>query len=285
MKLRLIALLFLLAPVSKAQVFRAGAAIVDISPTNFPVIVNAMFTERTATAVVDPLFTRALVLDDGTNRIALAVVDTCMMARDLIDAAKDIAVKETGIPKNRIMISATHTHSAPSAMGCLGSRADTNYQKFLMPRIAEAVVRANASLVPAKIGWAVVEDWKHTFNRRWIRRPDRVLKDPFGNETVRANMHPGHQSPDVTGPSGPVDPALSVIALQTKAGEPLALFANYSQHYYESALLSSDYYGKFAGHIAESLGATNKSFVAMMSQGTSGDLMWMDYGAPRKQVG
>ena len=285
MNLRLIALLTLLAPITHAQTFQAGAALTDISPTNFPVIVNAMFTERTATKVVDPLHTRALVLDDGTNRIAMAVVDTCMLPRDLIDAAKDIVAKSTPIRKDRILVSATHTHSAPSAMGCLGSRADTNYQKFLIPKIAEAIVRANANLTPAKIGWAVVDDWKHTFNRRWIRRSDRILKDPFGNDTVRANMHPGHQSPDAIGPSGPVDPALSVIAIQTKGGEPLALFANYSQHYYESALLSSDYYGKFAGHIGNLIGATNSSFVAMMSQGTSGDLMWMDYGSPRKQIG
>jgi putative membrane-bound dehydrogenase-like protein len=280
-----IALFLSSLPGNNAVEFRAGAAILDISPTNFPVIVNAMFTERSASAVVDPLNTRALVLDDSSKRIAIAVVDTCMMPRDLIDAAKQIVVDATGIQGDHILISATHTHSAPSAMGCLGSRADTNYQKFLPPKIAEAIIQANLNLVPAKIGWAVVDDWKHTFNRRWIRRSDRMLKDPFGDENVRAHMHPGHQSPDAIGPSGPVDPALSIIALQTKTGEPLALFANYSQHYYESALLSSDYYGRFANHIAKLIGATNSSFVAMMSQGTSGDLMWMDYSAPARKTG
>jgi hypothetical protein len=100
-------------------------------------------------------------------------------------------------------------------------------------------------------------------------------------------MHPGHESPDVVGPSGPIDPALSIVALQTADGKPLAVLANYSQHYYESALVSSDYYGKFALHLASLLGATNSgsTFLPIMSQGTSGDQMWMDYGAPRKQIG
>lgn len=272
---------------ASSQTFRAGIATSDISPTNFPVIVNAMFTERTASKVVDPLHTRALVLDDGTNRIAMAVVDTCMMPRDLIDRAKSLVSKETKIPTDRILISATHTHSAPSAMGCLGSRADTNYIAFLIPKIAEAIIQANSRLTPAKIGWTVIDDYKHTFNRRWIRRPDKLLTDPFGQQNVRAHMHPGHESPDVIGPSGPVDPALSIIALQTPAGRPLALFANYSQHYYDSPLLSSDYYGKFATHVASLLNAVNSEepFLAIMSQGTSGDLMWMDYGAPRKDIG
>jgi hypothetical protein len=133
-----------------------------------------------------------------------------------------------------------------------------------------------------------VDDWEHTFNRRWIRRPDKMLTDPFGDLNVRANMHPGHQSPDAVGPSGPVDPGLSVIAIQSPDGRPLALLANYSQHYYGAPLLSSDYYGRFRRHVAEFLTMKGRGlqdgFVAMMSQGTSGDLMWMDYGAPSKET-
>ena len=264
--------------------FRAGAHAVDIAPTGFPVRVNAMFTERSADKVVDPLFAKALALDDGTTRLVLCVVDTCMMPRDLIDRAKADASKATGIPTERMLVSATHTHSAPSAMGCLGSRVDPAYAAFLPGRITAAIVGAVERLVPARIGWAQMDDWEHTFNRRWIRRPDKMLTDPFGQRNVRANMHPGHESPDAIGPSGPVDPQLSVLAVQRADGKPLALLANYSMHYYESALLSSDYYGRFARHVATMLGADD-TFVGIMSQGTSGDLMWMDYGAPRRQIG
>src|SRR5690348_8088221 len=78
--------------------FRAGTDLLDISPTNFPVIVNGMFTERSATNTTDPLYARSLVLDDGATRIALCVVDTCMMSRELIDRAKDIAHRGARIP-------------------------------------------------------------------------------------------------------------------------------------------------------------------------------------------
>src|SRR5213082_2149742 len=138
---------------AEPKIFRAGIGISDISPTNFPVLVNAMFTERTATKVVDPLNARALVLDDGSTRIAIAVVDSCMLPRDLLDRAKAIVNQSTHIPTDKILISSTHTHSAPSAMGCLGSRADSNYVAFLPPQIAEAIIQANQRLTPAKIGW------------------------------------------------------------------------------------------------------------------------------------
>ncbi len=268
----------------KPTAFRAGAAVVDIAPQKFPVRVNAMFTERTADKVVDPLTARALALDDGTTRLVMCVVDTCMMPRDLIDAAKKQASEATGIPTGRMMVSATHTHSAPSAMACLGSRVDPEYAAMLPGKVAQAMIKAVENLQPARAGWTAFDDWDHTHNRRWIRRPDKLLNDPFGQPTVRANMHPGHQSPDVTGPSGPVDPQVSLLAVETANGKPLALLANYSMHYYESALLSSDYFGRFNVHIAQMLGAGEK-FVGIMSQGTSGDLMWMDYGAPRQQIG
>jgi putative membrane-bound dehydrogenase-like protein len=264
--------------------FRAGAAVVDIAPDAFPVRVNAMFTERSADAVVDSLLAKALALDDGTNRLVFCVVDTCMMPRDLIDRAKADASRATGLPVERMLVAATHTHSAPSAMGCLGSRVDPRYAAYLPGRITQAIVAALERLAPARIGWAQVDDWEHTFNRRWIRRLDKVFADPFGQPTVRANMHPGYESPDAIGPSGPVDPQLSVLALQTLDGRPLALLANYSMHYYGSPLLSSDYYGRFATYVAGLLGAGD-DFVAIMSQGTSGDLMWMDYGAPRNEIG
>ena len=269
------------------KVFRAGAHIVDISPTVFPVIVNAMFTERSASAVVDPLNARALALDDGASTVVLCVVDTCMMPRDLIDRAKLLASQQTGIPTSKMLVSATHTHSAPAAMACLGSRVDEGYAAALPAKVAEAIAGAFRNLEPARVGWAVIDDWDHTFNRSWIRRPDKILNDPFGNPTVRANMHPGHQSPDAIGPSGPVDPGLSILSVQSRKGRPVAVLANYSQHYYGSPLLSSDYYGRFAHHLSTLIGATESApaFVGIMSQGTSGDLMWMDYGAPSKDIG
>ena len=267
-----------------AAPFRAGAAAIDITPTQFPVIVNCGFEERTARRAVDPLFVKALVLDDGATRLAIVVVDNCVIPRALLDRAKELATERAGIPIERMLIAATHSHSTPSVLPALGARAEPAYTEFLPGKIAEAIIAAVQRLTPARVGWASVDDWEHTHCRRWIRRPDRMLVDAFGDRNVRANMHPGHQSPDVTGPSGPVDPGLSVLGVQSLDGRPLAMLANYSQHYYGSPLLSSDYYGRFAKHVAEQLGAGD-GFVGMMSQGTSGDQQWMDYGARSVDIG
>jgi putative membrane-bound dehydrogenase-like protein len=268
--------------------FLAGAAAIDISPTTPTSIIAGGFLEGRATKVTDPLYVRSIVLDDQKTKIALVVVDTCMMTQELIDEAKTIASKKCGIAVDHMMVSATHTHSAPAAMGCLGTRQDKAYAAMLPGKIAESIRAADAKRQPAKIGWASIDDWEHTHNRRWIRKPERKVEDPFGEATGRANMHPGHLSADVIGPSGPVDPGLSVISVQTKEGTPLAVLANYSQHYYGSEAVSADYYGRFSKYIAKLLkqpGEGNGPFVCTMSQGTSGDLMWMDYGSAAKSPG
>jgi Concanavalin A-like lectin/glucanases superfamily len=100
-------------------------------------------------------------------------------------------------------------------------------------------------------------------------------------------MHPGYVNPDVIAPSGPVDPALTVLSIQSTEGRPLALLANYSQHYFGASPVSADYYGRFAAALARKIGTEQggQPFVGIMSQGTSGDQMWMDYGRPRNDPG
>jgi len=287
MKTFLLLLSALAAPLSAAPVFQAGASAVDISPRTFPRIIAGGFLEGRGEKLADKLHVRSFVLDDGTTKIAFAIVDTCMMEQALIDEAKALASQQCGIPVDHMMVSATHTHSAPAAMGCLGTRKDTEYANFLIPKIAEGIVTAHKALQPARIGWSSVDDWEHTHNRRWIRLQGKEIVDPFGEPTGRANMHPGHLSKDVVGPSGPVDPQLSVISLQTLDGKPLGVLANYSQHYFGSGAVSADYYGLFCKHLAAKMGQAGDGsgpFVCAMSQGTSGDQMWMDYGAEKKTI-
>jgi len=119
---------------------RAGVVAVDITPRQWPVRVNGGFLEASADRAADPLHARCLVLARDDLRVALLVVDNCMIPRDLCDRAKSQIEGRTGIPRNRILVAATHTHSAPSVMDyCLGSRDDPQYTPYLVARLVEAV--------------------------------------------------------------------------------------------------------------------------------------------------
>ena len=273
----LLAGLFLAAaPLARAE-FLAGAAITDVTPKQLPVLVNGGMTSRSIDKVKTPVNARSLAFSDGKEKIVIVVVDTCMMGRDLLDQAKEIAAEKAGIPRGSILISATHTHTAPSSMGCLGTDADPVYSPFLVKKLVEAILAPLAKLQPAKIGWGETDAGDYTALRRWVIHPKFMREDPFGNLTVRANMHAATNWEHVTGPSGPEDPMLQVISVQTADGKPLGLLANFSMHYFGDQDISADYFGLFSNGIQDRLDPGKTGFVAMMSHGCSGDIWRHDY--------
>jgi len=275
----------LVAAVSSVSVraeFQAGAAVIDITPPKLPVLVNGGMLSRYLDKINTRVNARAVVVADGKSMVAIVVADSCMMSREVLDEAKAAAVKATGIPMDHMLISATHTHTAPSSMGCLGTDADPAYVPFLKEKLVEAIVAAKSKLEPARIGFAKEDAAAFTALRQWIRRPDRVVEDPFGNLTVRANMHAGRNWDDAVGESGPEDPDLSLISIQTKAGKPLAVLGNFSMHYFGDKDISADYFGLFSEGLKQRIDPEG-TMVGILSHGCSGDIYRVDYKVPEKE--
>lgn len=267
--------------------FKAGAAVVDITPPNLPVLVNGGMLSRSIANVRTRIHARAVALADANEQLVIVVVDSCMMGRELLDEAKALASKRTGIRPDRMLISATHAHSVPASMGCLGTDADPAYVPFLRDQIVEVIAAAQAVLEPARVGFAKGDAADFTALRQWIRRPDRIDEDPFGNKTVRANMHAGRNWDDVTGEAGPEDPDLSLVSIQARDGRPLAVLGNFSMHYFGDRDISADYFGLFCEglkkRIAPESVSGKPSFVGLLSHGCSGDIYRVDYKIPEKE--
>ncbi len=277
------------APAGSARVFRAGAATSNVTPHLGAGIVGGWSTPA-STHVHDELQARCLVLDDGTTRIAWAIVDNVSIDREVFDEAKRLIREATGLPADRILMAATHTHSGPSASGLtrydFGQPQD-EYQAFLARRIADGVRRAVQNLEPARIGWGAVDVPQHVFNRRWLVKPGADNISPFGVQE-RAVMNPGANNPNIVEPAGPTDPQVSFISIQAANGRPLALLANYSLHYVggvPSTHISADYFASFADRMQQLLDADRQDppFVGVMTNGTSGDVNNIDLkGPPQK---
>ncbi|MFO1021716.1 MAG: hypothetical protein U0903_13610 [Planctomycetales bacterium] len=257
--------------------FRAGAYAIDITPTKFPVSVNGGMADIQATAAHDPLHARCLVLDDGHKRIAFAVCDSMAIPRSLMEDAKQQVLQRTGIPVGHILISATHSHSTVSVTSCFQSDPMPAYQKFMAAKIAEGIEKAVSQLKPARIGWGKKSNPTQLFNRRWYLKPGAIGPDPFGRNKDQVRMNPGQGNPNLVKSAGPIDPEVSILVAQGTDGQPIALLANYSLHYVGGvggSVLSADYFGMFAERISQLLNAqsANPPFVAIMSNGTSGDV-------------
>ena len=267
--------------------FRAGAATSNITPPLGQPIIGG-WMPFPSTYVHDELHAKCIVLDDGHTRLALVVCDILGMHSSVSNEARRLIQEELGIPPERVMISATHTHSASSALGsdrfAIEGTLD-DYQRFISRRIADGVACAVNNLRPAEMAFGTAEAPEHVFNRRWFLKEGTMPKNPFG-KLDEVKMNPGANNPNLVKPAGPTDPTVSFIAFREPGGRPIAVFTSYSLHYVGyvgPGHISADYYAVYCNTLAKLLKAQDQDppFVAVMSNGTSGDINNIPFGKKR----
>lgn len=217
------------ATAQDAPSLRAGAAKVDITPGTLP-----------SRGVLDPLYARAIVLDNGRARAALVTVDAGAIPTEMWRRLSDRAERELRIGEGNLLLTATHTHSAPFVR-------DDDYEE----RIFEAVREALARLRPARMAFGTGTSWINV---------NRNLIDP---ENRRWWEGPNYE--------GISDKTVAVVRFETPAGEPIAVYYNYAVHPVITGtldMISADIPGAASNYIEASLGG---DAVAVWSSGASGD--------------
>ena len=267
---------------------RAGAVVVDITPALGVANGGVIARGGAATHIHDELHARCLMLDDGATRLAIAICDMRMLGGEVVARAKSLAGEATGLAPENILIAATHTHAAPAMVGIHPEPRDRAYAEFVARRIADGITRAGHHLAPAKVGWGFGSAPQHVHNRRWFMKPMAIAANPFGGRSDEVKMNPPRGT-DLLKPAGPVDSQVSVLDVRHTDGRPLALLANYGLHYvggYQAGHVSADYFGLFADRVQGLLGADRQHppFVAMMSNGTSGDVSNNDFRAKPERL-
>lgn len=286
---RLAAILGLLLPsiTFGSSPVQVGAFAQDITPSKLPSPINGNMKGGFSSTVTDPMHARCMAISTTDHELIFCVVDSCMIPREICEKAKELASKTTGVPASHILISATHSHSCATMVGVFQSDPDPAYLAELPGRIAQGIAKAHANREPAEIAWSKDADPTQVFNRRWKLKPGETYANPFDGTTDTALMNPGVNNPKVTGPSGPVDPEVSILAARSaKDQRPLALLANYSLHYVGgNPAISGDYFAAFAGVMAARLQTADDrykgkpAFVGIMSNGTSGNINNVNFGA------
>lgn len=266
---------------------RAGAATSNITPDIGGPIIGG-FAPAPSKHIHDELHARCLYIADEQTELAIVVCDLLGIHRKLSEEARRLITDATGIPKDNVLISATHTHSATSALGQNRMEHDpplTDYQQFVARRIADGVIRARNNAQPAEVAFGAVDVPEHLNNRRWTMRPGTMPPNPFGTQDI-AKMNPPAGSPNLEEPVGPIDPQVSLVAVRDLDGKLLSVFSTYSLHYVGGTgpdHISADYYGIYCERLKELALAdgAGKGFVALMANGTSGDINNINFRNPR----
>ena len=216
-----------------AEELRVGTAAVDITPPlDMPFQVPQVPPNPApgAAAVHDPLHAKAVVFESGGVKAAIVSCDVTSIPLAMIVAAREHVGRISGVPPENVMITATHTHTAPNLRPRFyrhtarpeQMKIAEVYLARLPELIAESVQKAEVNLTPARLQTALGEVRDVAYNRRHLMKDGRVYSNPAkGNDAELVN---------VVRPAGPTDPSLPLIYFDTPEGRPLASLINFSMH-------------------------------------------------------
>ena len=131
---------------------KVGFCRMNIDPP-MGVPIRGYFKERFVEGILDSLYMNVLALQSGDNTILLINLDNCGLKQEKIAVFKEIITERTGVPSENIMISATHTHTAPDIDPFSDDELIKAYTDLIKTRFADASVYAIADLKDAKMGY------------------------------------------------------------------------------------------------------------------------------------
>jgi hypothetical protein len=141
-------------PLTAAPELRVGASAVKITPSlTRPVYIAGYDNNRVAEGVHDDLWARALVLDDGTTRMAVVALDLIGVSNLRVQKMR---AGITSVPADNVLVACTHVHSGPDTLGIWGpsfatTGIDPLYMDRLQARVKAAVDQAVQNLQPARM--------------------------------------------------------------------------------------------------------------------------------------
>lgn len=240
---------------AQVEEFSAGAAKVKITPEK--PIPMAGYRSRTEPfrGVHDDLFARAIVFSDGRRKAAIVSADVIWFPETAWKRIAEGIFRKTGIPREYVMLCATHTHGGPvTSVGDESPhKKDVDaYGAVLERRVVRVVNEAAADLQPAAIGagWG---DCLMNMNRRAVNAQGKTV---LGRN-----------------PYGACDHSVGVMRIDREDGSPMAVMLNWSSHATTMGsgnyLITADWPGAAARYVEKHF---DDSIISPVTVGSSGNV-------------
>jgi hypothetical protein len=221
---------------------------------------NEITIAEKGVAVKDPLYAKALVLDDGKTKAVIVALDALAIggigdiSDDFLPQLRRRIESELDIEGDRVLVSATHTHP-PGRILC--------DEDVLLERTFDAVRRANTSLVPVTVGVGKGREDRISINR--------ILRLKNGKHWTTRHGYPSPPDQEIES-LGPLDPEIGVLRIDRLDGRPLAVVYNFACHLLFGDLqnrVTANLVGVASRFLEESFG---EDAMAIFLQGAAGDV-------------
>jgi neutral ceramidase len=239
-----LALLTLASPARAANdgSLRAGAGRADMTPPTGYFLMGWVRSDARAAGQFTRLFARSLVVERGDRKVALAAVDLAYVPAGLVaDVGERLA--DRGFGRDNIVVSASHTHSAPAGYGPytafnfvapttttptafdLGQEPDQQLYTFLVRQVAASIRRADEDLGPAAAGWGQTKLFGVTQNRS--------IEAHLANHGLELGLGEGSAGLDPLGERHSIDPTVDVLRIDKLVRGrhvPIGIWGTFANH-------------------------------------------------------
>ena len=217
------------------------------------------YKEAFAQEVHTRLYAKAVVVEDAGEYAAIMVIDSCALPHELHEIVTKRVYEYTGIPADKICVTANHTHSGVPAfdspeIGCKGDRA---YMDVFFRLCADAIILAYNRLNDVTVTFSTSEVKGPCFNRNYIREDGT-----YGTQPRAGSI----------GPLDGIDEELPALMFEEN-GKPIGAIISYALHQCLTNEPVRGYSGDYAAILAEKLKEKyGDDFVSVFLVGTCGDV-------------
>jgi len=295
----------ILCPAGQAAL-KGGCAKVNITPPlGIPLIGSY---GKPSDDILDELYAKAIVLNDGKNTIAIVSTDLLYTPlEEITNPVREIIKEKTGIPEKNVLVCATHTHSGPEVFArsklpskgrMPASEIDQSYLQTLIRKVAGSVLIAHKNMQEVRIGVAKGRIPEILYNRR-PRSADGSVRmaltlPPAVTATKKIEVNPeGYVKVTFTLPHeeteldfGPIDPEVCVLRVEDMNGGIVGSLVNFGCHPvciypYLSTTISADY-PAYTTQVVEQM----EGGICLFALGLAGNTVPVRRGVrPRQQIG
>jgi hypothetical protein len=237
--------------------WKAGVAVRAITPAEPMWMSGYAARTKPAEGKLQDLYVKALALEDPAGgKLVLVTSDLVGIPRSLAEGVAREVRRRTGLPRERLMLTVSHTHCGPVVRDNLEDMYDmpAEYAKKVGPyteklrgRMVEVVVKALGDLKPARLA--------------------------VGKGTARFAVNRRKPTPkgvvNAANPEGPVDHDVPVLRVTGADGKLRAVAFGYACH--NTTLQFYRWCGDYAGFAQEYLQKKHPGSVALFWMGCGGD--------------
>ena len=298
-------ILHIFCPAGQAAL-RGGCSKVNItSPLGIPLIGSK---GKPSDDILDELYAKAIVLNDGNTTIAIVSADLLYTPlEEITNPVRKIIKEKTGIPEHNVLICATHTHSGPEVFtrAKLGpdkeiaaSKIDQNYLQTLIRKIADTVLIAHKNMQEVKIGAAKGKIPEIVYNRRpktaegSVKMAFTLTPEVIATKKIetgpegRVKVTFDYKQEEAQLEFGPIDAEVCVLRVEDMNGGIVGSLVNFGCHPvciypYLSTSISADY-PAYTTQVVEQM----EGGICLFTLGLAGNTVPVVRGIkPREKIG